>query len=139
MRATHYAIHRLPEFLVVRFVFQPEGMTPLDDCVVVLTQERLKQQRVNLLQFLQRVGLPEGPAPLGSTALRVGETYNVGWIGVSYGSENEICFCGLSPNAITQISKNSSPKATVEVDPLVSISCSASLLKHFLADLYTDK
>lgn len=136
LRATHYAIQRLPEFVVARFVLQPEGLV-LDDCVVVLTNERIKHQEKDFLKFLQRAGVPTGPAPRCHAALRPGETFNVGWMSAVHGIESEICFCGISPNGISQITKSATSKDRVDVDPLVSVSCSVELMKHFLADIFS--
>lgn len=122
------------EHMIATFALQAASGI-LDSARIFLPSGALAAQKDAIVQFLERLGIPESPsAPLlaGSPG---GSTIGVAdLVGMASGNTHEICFSGFSSFAISQPDRGD--QAEVRVDPLLLVRCEPDLMKHFILSIF---
>ena len=136
-----FSVYPGPRFVEIHFGYYGRARELQNGLVVVISRQSLEEQKTNLMQYLQQIGMPE-PSELLECNLR-GETdvISADIIGMARHGEAmaEVSFHTFSWKVIVEKVRSAEMATTVEAICAALLRCDVDLQKRLILDLYEDE
>ena len=136
-----FSVHRSSFFVEIHFGYYGWARELQDGLVVVISRQSLEEQKTNLMQYLQQIGMPE-PSELPECNLRgEADVISADIIGMARHGEAmaEVSFHTFSWKVIAEKVPSAQMEAEVEATCAALLRCDVDLQKRLILDLYEDQ
>jgi hypothetical protein len=136
-----FSVHRGPRFMEIHFGYYGHSKELQKGLVVIVSRQSLEEQKANLMQYLQQIGMPE-PSDLPECSLRSeADVISADIIGMARHGDAmaEISFHTFSWKVIVEKVRSAEAAAPVQATCAALLRCDVDLQKRLILDLYEDE